>query len=99
LRHTYTLSLPDALPISPCAAHLAHHRDRRVAPARVRRAGGVRRHAAVLSADDPLADLCGGRRADYQSEPADYLRRTHCDVRPPVDRKSTRLNSSHEWIS
>ncbi len=36
------------------APHVAHHRHRRVAAARVRRAGRVRRHAAVLSADDPV---------------------------------------------
>ncbi len=58
----------------PFAADVAHHRDRRLAAARIRRAGRVRRDAAVLPADDPLADLLAGRRADDQSEPDDHRR-------------------------
>src|SRR6266536_3274739 len=59
---------------------------------RIRLAGPVRNRA------DVLGDLPGDRRgsATVEDRPAGRGRRISV---APVDRKSTRLNSSHEWIS
>ena len=51
------------------AAHVAHHRHRRLAAARVRRPGRVRRRPAVLPADDPRRETysLGGVQITNQS--------------------------------
>src|SRR5207247_10315335 len=96
---THTLSLPAALPISRADGD----------------PGGERLAAELLPPDEPAevvdrADRRRNRRA--QEEPARLAaeveegQRRHHDpeeereaAQPREDRKSTRLNSSHEWIS
>src|SRR5207247_5080207 len=83
-----TLSLHDALPIFPRARVAAPpHRSRAVGPSpREHRGGGHRPRAHV-----PVA------AADRGVDQADVARTSVLRAGP--DRKSTRLNSSHEWIS
>src|SRR2546428_7104090 len=76
----YTLSLHDALPISPAP------RSRRLEPAAARRE--VR---ADLSECSLLDERHGLGRVPSAGRPAPAL--------PQRDRKSTRLNSSHDQIS
>src|SRR5690606_40620453 len=96
---TYTLSLHDALPIW-------HHRDDRT-----RRSRAIRRQFTHLPSQVPHAGrpgLEGERRRDQAADPervaADVSalppnrRHRFQIVARPLDRKSTRLNSSHVKI-
>src|SRR5207247_9459734 len=82
-----TLPLPDALPIF----HLAH---------RARRRRGVeralhRRDRRGVAQPGAVVDVVGAERGAEHPHHEVVPRR----ARHQQDRKSTRLNSSHEWIS
>src|SRR3712207_8213610 len=81
----YTLSLHDALPISPRGQPLADPPDPGHRPGQARRDGGEGR------LPQPVEELRRGRGWRL-------LRRDGVE-RPDRDRKSTRLNSSHANIS
>src|SRR5207247_7407392 len=87
--HTHTLSLHDALPIS------AHDPPERGTPAsafcQTRRAERVGVETDSARLEEHLSrDLAHVRALDLAFRD---------DARRVEDRKSTRLNSSHEWIS
>src|SRR5204863_8909243 len=85
--HIYTLSLHDALPISSHSLRKCSTnsaRNRTMPP--FRREGG-----------DPLRDRAGGSPSRPGKIPCD--RHPSRSGHPRIDRKSTRLNSSHVEIS
>src|SRR5690606_42111752 len=87
------LSLHDALPIWPL--RVARGRPRRAARGRHAGRGGPR-------ADGPAAGLAAGRAGlagGTRPRPADIRRSRPPAAAETVDRKSTRLNSSHVKIS
>src|SRR5436309_2702108 len=93
---THPLSLPDALPIYPqLLARPRRHPGREPAPARASDGlGEVANGAGHQCRRQPLRARTACPPARYR-EPARAPRRGHC----PLDRKSTRLNSSHVKIS
>src|SRR5207247_6403669 len=86
----YTLSLHDALPISGAG----RRQRRRYYPVRCR----PERTNHQLN-----QRRVGNREEHYGQRPRSAFAlgvdRSNCVVLPHLDRKSTRLNSSHEWIS
>src|SRR5207247_4935028 len=88
-----------------CSPPLVHHRDLPSFP--TRRSSDLRQQEQEAKADKPGAAECLGAAKALQAELAKIL-----EGEPPYDifvrwkplkeqpdRKSTRLNSSHEWIS
>src|SRR5207247_9880349 len=92
----YPLSLPDALPISGVGPHLSviGHKLRRSMPI----GDEIRSAGAALLAIDPAA-----HPEDIANQLNTYLNRflpqRFRATTAHADRKSTRLNSSHEWTS
>src|SRR5206468_11997858 len=88
---TYTLSLHDALPILMLRAEMRGDRpsNRRFVEAGVGKGHTERFHLGVALGQ---CDDRGGIHAARQEG-------RHRDVRDQIDRKSTRLNSSHDQIS
>src|SRR5207247_10424723 len=94
---TPTLSLHDALPIC--------HRGHGEQPHPLQPPGQLRGGQPALPGDDAAQVLTRARHAAVQNslQVTEFFRRLE---HPPItsreydiDRKSTRLNSSHEWIS
>src|SRR5207247_6072037 len=95
--HHYTLSLHDALPISmkfsmPCSDFSAP---------RLRYTSRMTARCMVLALLPivPLAARAQSAPPDYAYVGAGVRTRPAYDGSAAQDRKSTRLNSSHEWIS
>src|SRR5438105_12065255 len=80
----YHSSLHDALPISAGIGERAHH-------------GGRRHREALGRHDDWRAVRCAGQRRRVRTLVQTVQQLGDADG--GADRKSTRLNSSHEWIS
>src|SRR5207247_9817906 len=92
--HISTFSLHDALPIWLCAGAVRHVQEGRRA---VRRGGGRSRRraaAAIAPANRSRSTTCKMRDRPWSLVPS-----AQPPERQALDRKSTRLNSSHEWIS
>src|SRR5256884_2837396 len=87
----YPLPLPDALPISPIEA--GHLPQRHV----LARRGALR--AAHRQAAVPRREHAGADGQDHQAQPGPAERAAARSSQGNRDRKSTRLNSSHGYIS
>src|SRR5438105_14342060 len=73
------------------------HRDLHSFP--TRRSSDLESWTAGLSCRaDRIAAYDVGQRRSYCPRESQFARH-HLRLEPPEDRKSTRLNSSHEWIS
>src|SRR5207247_7841143 len=95
---TSTLSLHDALPILRDALRAGDTRRTERAAHRLKGAAAALGARAVQAAVTELETMVRESRLDEAVTVLDKLERELRQV-AALDRKSTRLNSSHEWIS